>query len=146
MGNTGATKGKSVLLIALLLVCMGCSLVSLVPNYWLSASLIQLWRGYYTVLVSGDSSVSTVQDRLKSAGLPSITAENSLVRFDDFSSEASVPVSELASRFDPLDPRYDPYMRSVGSYFHTGLWNIFYVRIDGPPSLAVATLSRALPK
>lgn len=144
MNNTGATKAKSVLLIALVVLCLACALVILAPSCWFSASFVQLWRGYYTVLVSGDVSASAIQDRLRRAGLSAITAENSLVRFDDFSSEASVPVGELASRFDSLDPRYDPYMRAVGAYFHTGLWNIFYVRISGPPPVAVAALSRAL--
>lgn len=128
----------------LLSLCVAACMALLAVDYLSSGAFAQVWRGYYTVLVSADHPASEVQRRFSKADLPAITSESSLVRFDDFSSQATVAVGRLHARLDSLDPRFDPYMKAIASYFHAGLWNLYYVRLDSPAPVALTRIASAL--
>ena len=91
-----------------------------------------LWRGYYTVLVSDLVDPAEVVRTLRSERIgPVLSSVSATVEIQAYDGMATVQVSELDGRLDPLDPRYDPYLRAVSSLFHTGRagagYGIYYV-------------------
>ncbi|HUX22754.1 MAG TPA: hypothetical protein VMW69_16080 [Spirochaetia bacterium] len=137
-------KTKSVFMIALASLCVLAALVLTVKGFLVGRPISQVWKGYYTVLVSDAVPVGEVQRRLDLARISDISAANSIVEFDDFSHESSVSVAGLPGRLDPLDPRYDPYLREIPSYFHQGRWNIIYLQLATPVPFAYLTIGHVL--
>lgn len=98
----------------------------------------RLWREHYTLLVPESAESSTVVANLEAAGFDSILAEpTATVSYNAFSGLQTIAVSEVHSRFEPLDPRLDPYMSRLPAYFHTlngrRPMSIYYLRTDLPP-------------
>ena len=80
------------------------------------AETVQIWRGYYTLVVTGDA--AELVRRLQEAEIGAVIAASSATELlTTFRGFESVPVADLQQRLDPLDPRYDPYLRHVGNWF-----------------------------
>ena len=108
---------------------------------------VQVWRGYYTMVVSSDS--PSVLARLDEAGLaPVVAAARAREPITTFRGTELVPVAGLELRLDPLDPRYDPYLRRVGEWFAAGPGGrgarIVYVASTRPPVSFAVRAARAL--
>ena len=72
----------------------------------------QIWNGYY--LLASDR--QTDGDPVERAFAGSLTRAVP-VRFTVFDRFEELPADRLAQRLDPLDPRFDPFLRTVGGYF-----------------------------
>jgi hypothetical protein len=99
----------------------------------------QRWKGFYTVLVDRETGLTKTVEKLEKEGVTDLIHEkNSRVRFFSFHSEETVGLSELSERLDPLDPRYDPYMKQLPRFFGASLgmknYDILYVRSSKPPA------------
>ena len=110
------------------------------------AEAVQVWRGYYTLAVTG--AAPELIERLQAAGLGTvIAAASARERVTTFGGYELVRVAELDARFDPLDPRYDPYLRAVGDWFAAGpdgrAARIVYVASALPPASFAARIARA---
>ncbi len=88
----------------------------------------QIWKGFYTLLVAQPADDGAIASRLAASRIDALGASTAEVRFTDFSGPARVSVAHLGERFDPLDPRLDPYMRGLGGYFRASGWVIAYAR------------------
>jgi hypothetical protein len=103
-----------------------------------------LWRGYLT-LVTGEG--VDYRGALARLGVRTwVDAREAKAAFTVFHGLEQVRVADLEGRFDPLDPRFDPYMRSLGAWFDAGGgWSVAYVRLDRPAPLLTAGLLVTLP-
>ncbi len=111
------------------------------------AEAVQVWRGYYTLAVSSDS--SELLDRLDEAGLgPVVAAATARETITTFRGTELVPVAGLDRRLDRLDPRYDPYLQEAGEWFAAGPGGldarVVYVASVQPPASFAARVARAL--
>ncbi len=104
----------------------------------LAAWPTSLWRGYYTLMVREGSDAQRRAGNLSgrlSWNWPIVSRDTASVLFNDFSSLERVEISEIASRLDPADPRYDPYLKGIAAYFSpTGTqegWQLLYVPSRG---------------
>jgi hypothetical protein len=94
----------------------------------------RLWRGYYTLLVrtgsEAEGKVLPLLSRL-AAGRAVVSRSTSPVSVSDFEGSVHYAVSELESRLDHLDPRFDPYLQGISGYFESGdsdaKWQIVYI-------------------
>lgn len=93
---------------------------------------------------------SEIAQKLDNAGFSGfIYRGNSLVSFrESLDTYGTVPVSEIFSRFDELDPRVDNFMRKIGGYFDAGngarLWSVFYLPAKKNPIITAAVLRKVL--
>ncbi len=108
------------------------------------------WRGYYTLVVSDRVSSRLIVDALSREGLQDVVAASTAtVTFTDFSGMQSVSISDIPSRFDPVDPRIDPFMKRVGGLFHTSVdgrsMQILYIplrsSLTGLPGLGIVRVN-----
>jgi len=116
---------------------------------------LQVWRGYYTLIIEQDAAAGAdppylpVARRLHDAGFGTVltarTAEERVTTFDGYE---RVAVADLAARLDPLDPRYDPYLRRVADWFATsteaGPAQLVYVATSLPPGYFAVRVGQAL--
>ena len=91
----------------------------------------QIWEGYY--LLGG-----RLSGPLERA-FPGSLTHAAPVRFTVFDGFAEVPAYRLTQRLDPVDPRYDPFLRGVAGFFVTEepsgeRRSLSYVRTDLPPA------------
>ena len=105
----------------------------LVPSYRAKG---QLWNGYYTILIKRGTAY---RDFLAQGGWNRILKDSDAagrvisettqtVEFSSFEGLDVVRVDHLEGRFDPLDPRLDPYMKRLIHFFKDGgEWMRFYV-------------------
>ena len=119
------------------------------------AEALQVWAGYYTLIIeeehaagAGSPDPALVQ-RLQAAGFGTVvTAQTAAERVTTFDGYERVAVADLAARLDPLDPRYDPYLRQVGDWFTTetdaGAARLAYVASSLPPGDFAMRVGRAL--
>ena len=83
------------------------------------AEAVQVWRGYYTLVVSSDA--PELVRRLEAAGLgPVVAAAGARELVTTFRGYEPVSVADLDVRLDRLDPRFDPYLQAVGKWFAAG--------------------------
>ncbi len=103
-----------------------------------------LWRGYLTLVAR--EGVDT-REALARAGVRTwVDAREAEAAFTVFRGLEQVSVADLEARFDPLDPRFDPYMRSLGAWFDAGGgWSVVYARLDRPAPLLALRLLLSLP-
>lgn len=98
----------------------------------------QVWRGYYTLLIRDDAAAEPgraaeeAARRLRTAGFDAVvTAATARERVTTFGGYEWVAVADLPARLDPLDPRYDPYLRRVAGWFaaetRAGAAQVIYV-------------------
>ncbi len=80
----------------------------------------RIWEGYSILLVEREVSSEAVTRALKDEGVTGVISHSTVeVRYNDTDRMGSVPLSEMDQRFLDYDPRLDPYMRSLSSYFVT---------------------------
>lgn len=137
-------RTRGILLLVLVSSFLAGALVLAGLNTFSAATYPQVWSGYYTVLVSDGRPVAEVQRRLEAAGFSVMSSHNTLVSFNDFSSQATVPVGRLHKRLVSVDPRFDPYMKGLPGYFHQGRWDIYYLESRTPLPVAYVRIARAL--
>ncbi|MFP4329129.1 MAG: hypothetical protein ACLFP6_00270 [Spirochaetaceae bacterium] len=79
-----------------------------------------IWDGWYTLLVCEGRDLFETHARLTEDGGPAVVSlVNATARYQGFPELEAVSVGEIEGRFDPADPRYDPYLRSLGRFFRT---------------------------
>lgn len=139
--------------IALMVLVTGCTAFVLLFNTVFRTTLaveqLQLWRGYYAVLVDDDRSLAEVEQALKNAGFShTLSRQSAQVQFNSFDELQSVSVAELSSRLDSIDPRFDPYMQRVPALFTAFVegkrLEVVYVRSDKPPIFVLPQIARTL--
>ncbi len=83
----------------------------------ISAQLLKgsQWDKYYTIITSSGSSVDNffAEENIKDY----LSFNNSYVNYNNISSMDEISLKELQARFDLLDPRYDYYLKNIGSLF-----------------------------
>ncbi|MFW5769610.1 MAG: hypothetical protein ACOCYA_06105, partial [Spirochaetota bacterium] len=87
------------------------------------------WNGYTVLLVDSAVPEREVVSRLVSAGAGEVLSRSDVVlSYCEIPGLGEVSLSGLEVRFDEADPRYDPYMRSVGNYFlsRDGKYSLYY--------------------
>lgn len=114
----------------------------------------QVWRGYYTLLIWDDSAAepgaaAEAAHRLRAAGFDAVvTAATARERVTTFGGYEWVAIADLDARLDPLDPRYDPYLRRVAGWFaaetRAGAAQVIYVASALPPGYFAARVGWAL--
>lgn len=93
----------------------------------------QIFKGYYTVLIKLKSSDRTgIKEILKNNLFKkAISGYSAIVSFNDYTGREKITLNKIKKRLDPLDPRYDSYLKRLNSYFYTqsgGIhWQIVYV-------------------
>lgn len=94
----------------------------------------RIWENYYTVLIR--------RNRIKKEDFARIDKDftavhyyNTKVCYFDYRGLTEIPLDEVASRFDTLDPRVDDYMRNIGKYFFSpdGDYSIIYLHTRTDP-------------
>jgi hypothetical protein len=75
------------------------------------------WRAYDLVVLRNAEDLHRARERLVNGGETPIDRVSATVTVEDFLGGETIPVATLAERFDPADPRYDPFLRSVGALF-----------------------------
>jgi hypothetical protein len=134
---------------ALMPMLLAAIAASLVARHFLPLipKLTTVWRGYDTLLVRKGSAA---QGRLSllspglGAGRPAVSRFTASVSFNDFEGMTSCSVEELAARLDAKDPRFDPFLMGIGSYFSSadpaGQWEIAYIPSYRNPGALFARL------
>ncbi|MBB6480237.1 hypothetical protein [Spirochaeta isovalerica] len=72
------------------------------------------WNRYYTIMTSRSE---TAEQILEEKGLSFLSLSRSVVLYNDIPAMVSLPLSEVGTRFDKDDPRFDPYLRNVAGLF-----------------------------
>lgn len=104
----------------------------------------QIWDGYYLLL--GDPPVGDGATWALSGALTG----SAPVRFTTFDGLSEHPADRLAQRLDPVDPRFDPFLRSVAGYFVAMASSgddlrLSYLRTDLPPAGVLLRLAVSSP-
>jgi hypothetical protein len=78
-----------------------------------------LFSGYFTLVVRYTPGLpQLIRDLQAQEGIERVIAyETARVNFTGFDGLETVPLSELGARFDPEDPRLDPYLKGISAYF-----------------------------
>ncbi len=80
----------------------------------------RIWSGYYLLLVDADTDCEQLVERLNAARFERVIAAcTATVALNRFGSLETVPLPTVAARLDPVDPRLDPYIRSLPDWFRT---------------------------
>ncbi len=108
----------------------------------------RVWGGYYMLTADSSTDVSALEQALGKAPVTDvISVRSAQVEYYDFESDAEISVSRLDERFDPEDPRFDPFMQRLSQYFSTegaeGSYNILYVKSSVHPLVLWAGVRRA---
>lgn len=91
----------------------------------------QIWQGYYTVLVKKELTTDSVLKKLDS--LHAISKQTVRFKVNDFDSYREVALKNLDEQFESIDPRLDPYIKSINSFFEVDKdWDIVYVPAGWP--------------
>ncbi|MBA7628982.1 hypothetical protein ES703_36479 [subsurface metagenome] len=91
------------------------------------------WRGYYTVFLEELSRELAISIQSLPGIMGIVSQYTSEVAFNTFEGFETVEISRLDKRLDAIDPRFDPYMKSVPKYFRTEqgrFREILYIRSD----------------
>ena len=89
---------------------------------WSSAQVdfgARAWQEFDQILVAEQDHAAAVQ-RLRAAGEAVITFEDASVSMEDFNGGELVSLAVLDQRFDPADPRVDPFVASLKDLFVVG--------------------------
>ena len=114
-----------------LLACLFVGSIAAPVAVPLFSAHAQIWDGYY--LLGGRLSAPL------EPAFPGSLTPAAPVRFTVFDGFAEVPAYRLTQRLDPLDPRFDPFLRGVAAFFVTDepsgeRRSLSYVRTDLPPA------------
>jgi hypothetical protein len=77
----------------------------------------QEWKGFRVIAVESDVDIPSTERIINEAGVRTLSRHSCTVEFFDYSGFSSLSVAGLEDRFEPSDPRLDPYMRGIGGYF-----------------------------
>ncbi|MCF7927637.1 MAG: hypothetical protein K9L68_00990 [Spirochaetales bacterium] len=107
------------------------------------------WKGYTPLAVQKELSHQRVTDALAEIGLTGVISEQSQsVRISSFNGTKEIPFTELGSRLESFDPRFDPYLRNLGSLFHVQIekqdFRLYYLPHDRSISSLWVDLRRSL--
>lgn len=96
---------------------------------------LQVWRGYYTVLIDRNAEAAGVVGGGESGGSVSgiISRATTPVALSRIDRVEWVSLVEASERLVPLDPRLDPYIESAGGYFRARTRQVVYVPSDVSP-------------
>jgi|GEM_PF-3028389 len=75
------------------------------------------WRAYDLILLDNSADLEEVRARLLAAGEDPIDRSVASVRIENFLGGEWVPLAALNDRFDPADPRLDPFVRAARGLF-----------------------------
>lgn len=105
----------------------------------------RIWNGYYPLLIPPGERGDLIEARAAEV-FPVLSARTAQVEYFDFGSFSSVSVAELEARFSPFDSRFDPYMKGLKGYFHSGdgSYEIIYCKSSRNPFSVLLTLRRSL--
>jgi hypothetical protein len=94
----------------------------------------RIWKHHYTVLVRRDRINAEDYARIDKE-FTTVHYYNTKVSYFDYRELTEIPLEEVSTRFDPLDPRVDKYMRNVDNYFFSpdGVYSIIYIRTRTDP-------------
>lgn len=100
------------------------------------------WDGYLVVSAPAEIPDAVFAEGLAARGFSEpLTLSTAKVAFDAFGAYDYAALSELPSRLDPLDPRYDGYLRKLPGLFLTGDRRYAYIRRnDAPPVPSLALM------
>ncbi len=117
--------------VGILLACLFAGSIAAPATVPLFSANAQIWDGYY--LLGGRLSVPL------EPAFPGSLTHAAPVRFTVFDGFAEVPAHRLTQRLDPVDPRFDPFLRGVAEFFVTDepsgeRRSLSYVRTDLPPA------------
>ncbi|TVR30033.1 MAG: hypothetical protein EA404_13365 [Spirochaetaceae bacterium] len=109
----------------------------------------RIWSGYYLLLVDPEADCEQLVERLNAARFERVIAAcTATVALNRFGSLETVPLPTVAARLDPVDPRLDPYIRSLPDWFRTTSNGqpaaIVYLASEENPWLAYRSLAAAL--
>jgi hypothetical protein len=112
------TRTRTLLALTLILII---SVTTVIILRTVDGPVQSLWRGHYTLLISDAVEPAEVLQSLRAAEIgPVLSSVSATVEIQAYDGMTQVPVAEVDERLDPLDPRYDPYLRKLGGLFHTG--------------------------
>jgi hypothetical protein len=121
----------SCVLLLALLVALAVSLAALSPDRLVR----RIWKKYYTLYIERSDLTQELVLRIAAGDRfqAVVSRYTAAVGFNTFDGFSVVPIHRLASRLDPLDPRFDPYMHRVQRLFEIGRggpWEVVYLRSD----------------
>ncbi|MCG8480822.1 MAG: hypothetical protein MI724_17140 [Spirochaetales bacterium] len=107
------------------------------------------WHDFDVMLVpAGEGYPTVAAERLRAASFDVVTLSEAAVLIEDFNGGDTVQLSEIEERFDPVDPRLDPFVRSAAALFHTAdgddEYEILYIPRDRSILLQYVGLRRLL--
>lgn len=85
------------------------------------------WRSFDLILLENPSDLGAARDRLLAVGEVPIDRIGASVLIENFHGGESVTIAALGERFDPADPRLDPFVRSVRALFEGAGGEIVYL-------------------
>ena len=89
------------------------------------------WNKHYTLYIEKSARTGTIVRDIAGQGRFSglVSRYTTSIRFNTFAGFEQVVIEQLDARMDPLDPRFDPYMRHINRLFDAGgLWEVVYLR------------------
>ncbi len=109
----------------------------------------RVWQGYYLLLVERNAPCEQIVERLSDAGFDRLVAECTVtVSLNAFGQLEAVPLARVEARLDPVDPRFDPYIRNLHAWFRTAVADepksIIYLATDENPWTAYRRVAAAL--
>ncbi len=92
-----------------------------------SVSQGAIWDGYTVLLVNRNLPISDVTRELEAAGVTNvISLSTAEVRYNDIDRLGVVPADEIEDRFLEYDPRLDPFMQELDTFFFTSADGLEY--------------------
>jgi hypothetical protein len=76
-----------------------------------------LWQNFDLLLVSPGADEAAAVERLSAVGENVLHLGNAMVEIEDFNGGDRFPLTEVSTRFDPADPRRDPFVDALPGLF-----------------------------
>jgi hypothetical protein len=102
-----------------------------------------VWDRFDVLVLSPDASLPEITTLLREAGEKPLDRFTARVEIEDFSDRTELPVAQLSQRFEPDDPRLDPFLQALPELFlgHDGeqsLDLVFLPRVDEVTAISLA--------
>ncbi|MCL2792339.1 MAG: hypothetical protein FWD87_04540 [Spirochaetaceae bacterium] len=107
------------------------------------------WEGFHILLVE-NSVDDTIYTKLQASGFfdEIISKYNTKVAYSDYNTLSYTTVDKIEQRFNPLDPRFDNFMRNIPRYFQGYIYNkpasVYYLRTEAGYSQTSAVINSIL--